>query len=94
MSRKLSEVVDELGLVRAEIAELQDRKKEYEQILKDSGEDEIEGRIYRATVSRFTQLKTAWKAIAEKLGASRQIITANTSEVDVERVNVVARKAA
>ena len=91
---KLSAVVDDLGRLKAEISELTERKAELEQVLKDSGEDAVDGRLFRATISRFTRAQVAWKKIAEKLGASRQMITANTTDVEIERVDIHARKAA
>jgi hypothetical protein len=92
--KALPKIVDELGLLKAEIADLTEKRADLEQILKDSGKDAIDGKIYRATISRFSQLKVAWQKIAVKLEASRQIIKANSSRTDVVRVNTNTRIAA
>lgn len=92
---KLANTVDDLGRLKAEIADLEVRKGELEDVLVESGESEIDGRLFRATVSIYDRATIAWKKIAEKLNASRQIIKANTGEpTEVITVKVVARKAA
>lgn len=92
--KALSKIVDELGLLKAEISDLAEKKADLEKILKDSGKAEVDGKIFRATISRFPRTTVAWKAIAKKLGASRQLITANSSEKDIVTVNTNTRKAA
>ena len=47
-------LVDKLGALRADIAELQEQAKRYESILKESGDGAYEGDYYRATVSTST----------------------------------------
>ena len=92
---KIENTVDDLGRIKAEIADLNTRKVELEDVLIATGETEFEGRLFRATVSIYDRATVAWKKIAEKLGASRQIIKANTGEAkEVITVKVVARKAA
>ncbi len=92
---KLANIVDDLGRLKAEIADLEVRKGELEDVLVESGEAEIDGRLFRATVSIYDRATVAWKKIAKKLKASRQLIKANTAEpVEVITVKVVARKAA
>ena len=92
---KLANIADDLGRIKAEIADLEIRKGELEDIIIESGETEVEGRLFRVTVSIFDRATVAWRKIAEKLGASRQIIKANTGEAkEVITVKVVARKAA
>ena len=92
---KLANTVDDLGRLKAEIADLEVRKGELEDLLVESGESEIDGRLFRATVSIYDRATVAWKKIAKKLNASRQLIKANTADpVEVITVKVVARKAA
>ncbi len=92
---KLANIVDDLGRLKAEIADLEVRKGELEDVLVESGAAEIDGRLFRATVSIYDRATVAWKKIANKLNASRQLIKANTADpVEVITVKVVARKAA
>jgi len=90
----LKKTVDDLGRIKAKIADLTERKKELEYVLIDSGERTIEGKLFRVTISDYFKTAIAWKTIAEKLKASKRLISANTSESEVTRVSVYARKAA
>lgn len=83
--------VDQLGALRAEIADLQAEAKRIETVLKESGAGTYEGADYRATVSIATRATVAWKAIAEKLGASAQMIRGNTKHAEVTTLKVTAR---
>ncbi|MBM4386063.1 MAG: hypothetical protein FJ091_22210 [Deltaproteobacteria bacterium] len=87
-------VVDELGALKAQIAELTAQAKMIEAGLKAAGPGRIEGVLYDANV--FTQERTLvdWKAVAEKLQPSRQLVTAHTSTVEVIVIKVTARKGA
>ncbi len=92
---KIANTVDDLGRIKAEISDLEIRKTQLEDVLIATGDAEFEGRLFRATVSIYDRATVAWKKIAEKLNASRQIIKANTGEAkEVITVKVVARKAA
>jgi Holliday junction resolvasome RuvABC ATP-dependent DNA helicase subunit len=90
---KLVQASDDLGVVLAQIAELQEQKGALQKILIDSGFDEIDGELFRATVSHSVRKQVAWKRIAEKLGVSKQQIAANTKKIPIDTVRVVARKA-
>jgi len=90
----LTKKVDEIGRLKAEIADLTTLKRDLEDELIESGETEIEGRLFRSTVSHFWAKKVDWKGIAAKLKASKRLITANSSETEIWRVNTNARKPA
>ena len=90
----LIKTVADLGRLKAKIADLTDRTRDLEYDLIDSGESEIEGKLFRVVISEFTKNNIAWKKIAEKLNASKRLISANTSSTDIVRVNINARKAA
>jgi hypothetical protein len=90
---KLIKASDDLGVVLAEIAALQEQKGDLQKVLIDSGFSEIDGELFRSTVSHSIRKQVAWKAIATKLGASNQQIAANTSKINIDTVRVVARKA-
>lgn len=51
MKLKPETLADRLGILRAEIAELEKREKEIKTALIKCGWDEIEGRLFRVTVS-------------------------------------------
>lgn len=73
------ERVDELGTIEAEIAVLAARQEEIKDELKDTGEEEISGSLFRAVIfDRKGAKKVNWKKIATDLGASTQRINANT----------------
>ncbi len=85
-------VVDELGLIKAQISALKAREDELKEELIASGEAEAEGSLFRATVTQTSRTTTDWKAVAAKLEPSRQLITAHTTEVPAVSVRVSARK--
>ena len=86
-------IADDIGRKRAEIAKLQKELQDLESVLKDGGPGAYEGQLYRVTVSFTDRATVAWKKIAEKLGASRQMITANTTYSEVTTLRCSARKA-
>ena len=88
----LAKVADDLGLVKAEIAELKKREKGLEKALKDSNESEVDGDYYRVTVSRFEKTSTSWKKIAEKMKASAYMVKTYSKVSDVVKVCVKAHK--
>ena len=85
----IQRVVDELGHVKAQIANLTKIEAKLKGILIDSGEHEINGEEYRATVSQFTQSRLDMDAVRAKL--SPQFIVSHTNEIEVTKVSVVAR---
>jgi hypothetical protein len=77
----LGEVVDRLGRLRAEIAELEILEKQFKDTLSDSGETKVIGKLYKAAVIYSPgRISTDWKTIAEHFSPSRQLITAHTSQ--------------
>ena len=75
----LAATVDQLAEVKAHIATLQAREDELKQILAAAGADGIEGTSHRAAVTITARTAIDWKAIAEHLKPSRQLITAHTT---------------
>ncbi len=85
-------IVDELGIVKAKIAALKRIEDDLKAELIYAGLTEADGGTFRATVS-FTNRETVdWKAIAEKLEPSRQLITAYTTYTPTTTVRVTSRK--
>jgi hypothetical protein len=84
-------LVDQLGCIKAQIADLEKQEKSVRDALADSGLSEIEGELFRATVSRSEVAKVDWKTIAEKCEPSRQLIAAHTTSDERVTVRVVSR---
>ncbi len=84
--------VDQLGNLQAEIAALQTQEKTLKDELKAEGVGVIEGDLYDATVYDSERKTTAWKKIAEKLGATVQMIAGNTKSTITTSVKVTPRK--
>jgi hypothetical protein len=87
----LGVVVDELGLLLAQKAELSKREECLKQLLKESGEKAVEGELFRATVSTFDAVRVDYKAICEKLEPNYQLVAAHTSTKSQTNVRVVAK---
>ena len=75
----LAATVDQLAEVKSHIATLQAREEELKQVLAAAGPDIIEGTEHRAAISITARTAIDWKAIAEHLKPSRQLITAHTT---------------
>jgi hypothetical protein len=76
----LSGKADRLGLIKAQIAALQDDAEKLRADLEAAGLPSIEGNLYRV---RFAQCAgrpiTDWAGIAQRLNPSRQLIAAHTT---------------
>lgn len=77
----VSDAVDQLGFIRAQIADLQATEKQLKAAIEGSGQLRIEGRLYKAAVIPSAgRILIDWKSIAEHFSPSRQLITAHTSQ--------------
>ena len=74
--------VDELAQIKAQQAALNTREAQLKAELTAYGLPTVEGTLHRATVSTQTRTATDWRAVAEKLKPSRQLIAAHTSTGD------------
>ena len=91
MSQNLSPVVDSLGQVRAQIANLRIQEAALELQLKKAGHGAYEGMFFRAVVSEYEKANVAWKDVALKLNPSVQLMTAHTSYSKIVALNLSAR---
>jgi hypothetical protein len=82
-------VVDRLGYLKAQIAELKREENDLKAELIEEGPGAYEGDDYRATVSVTERETLDMKAVREKLTA--QFIRAHTNVTEVTTVRVVAR---
>ena len=73
--------VDRLGIIRAQLDKLATEADEIRTELEAAALPAIEGTFYRVSFSTHAGAsRTDWQAIARKLGASPQIIRANTKK--------------
>ena len=79
---ELAAAVDELASIRAQIAELKSREEIHRLFLIMSGHTAIDGELHRATISTTYKVTIDWKAIAERLNPSTQLITAHTHKAE------------
>lgn len=86
--------VDELGALRAVIADLTKQADHIRTELENAGLATIDGQHYSASFAQCTaRAVTDWKKIAERLNASRQLIAAHTTTgKPFTRLNITARK--
>ena len=95
MSKKVVEVAglaDELGAVRAQMADLKDREREIRNTLIEAGVKTLEDETFRALVVESMRTLIDWKAVAAKLKPSHQLVTAHTTEKEVISIRVSARR--
>ena len=72
------ELADELGHIRAQIAELKQQESEIRDDLLKLDAQRIEGKLFRVVIVQSVRKVTDWKSIAKKLNASAQMIAGNT----------------
>lgn len=89
----LAAKVDELGMLRAQIAELEERAATLRADLESAGLKHMEGRLYRATMTECAgRAVTDWKTIAQRLNASPQLVRAYTKTTEGHmRLTITAR---
>ena len=86
--------VDELGALRAVIADLQAQADQIRTQLEDAGLQTIEGQHYSATLSQCKgRTVTDWASIAKRFKPSAQLIRAyTTTGKESTRLTITARK--
>ena len=86
----LAAAVDEIGLLKAQIAPLEQKLKAAQAKLKEHGDGRYEGTLWAATVSTSERATLDMDAVREKLTV--QFITAHTKVSEVVTVRVTAKK--
>jgi hypothetical protein len=87
----LAEVVDQLGRVRAQQSDLKDEEERLKTILKQSGLEELEGSLFRATVNTHPHTTVDWKSIAQTFNPPKRLIKKHSETEPRTVVKVVAR---
>lgn len=81
--------MDELGYIKAQIADLEAKEAELRQSLIDSGFKAAEGEFFRCTVSTVEWDRVAYKEIVEALPPSPQLKRLTTKYTSKEKKTVV-----
>jgi hypothetical protein len=89
MTTNIATAIDQLGALKAQIAELERRENELKAILIEMGDGAYEGDVFRVTVSTADREYLDQKAVREKL--SPQFIRAHTTVKSVTTVKVTTR---
>lgn len=90
--KTVTKLADELGQLKAAIAELQTRETEIKDTLKESGESEVEGKLFRVVVSRFNVDRLDSKGLIEHLAPSARILKKFTTSAEQIKVTISARQ--
>jgi hypothetical protein len=85
----LTSTIDQLGVIKAQIAELKAQEEALRAVLVEQGPGAYEGELFRATVSESERSTLDMAAVRAKL--SPQFIRAHTIITDVVTVRVAAR---
>ena len=86
----LSRIIDRLGFVRAELAELEYEERVLKATLIELGPGTYGGELYQAIVSKSMRETLDLEAARAKLGA--KFCLAHTNKVPVTSVRVIARE--
>lgn len=86
---ELKDSVDYLGHLKAQAATIEDIEKRFKEKLIQSGQDKIDGELFKATVSVSDRATLNMEKVRAKL--SPQFIAANTNVTQVVMVRIVAR---
>lgn len=89
MTSNLTKIIDDLGALKARIADLEAQEKALKQALADLTPGSYEGDLFRLSVSESERETLDMHAVREHL--SRQWIQAHTNVTPVRTLRVVAR---
>lgn len=87
----IAEYADQLGIIKARIADLKAEETAIKNRLLAAGVREGEGTLYRFTLAHAVAKRVNWAAVAKALKPSRQLVTAHTSTSETDTLRVVAR---
>ena len=86
LSPSIAAYIDEAGSLDAEIKRLTKQLDVIKSRIKANGVGDFGGFVFNAKVLEAERVTTDWKAIAEKLNPSYQLITAHTSSAIVQSI--------
>lgn len=88
----LSDLVDRLGRVKADIADLAAQEKEIVDELKARGTDTYKGALFEANVFSQNRSTTSWKDVCAEAKVPQPIINKHTTSKYILVCTVTARK--
>jgi hypothetical protein len=88
-TNNLTKIIDDLGRLKAQIAELQLAEKAMKENLEELEPGAYEGELFRLSISETIRKTLDMDAVREKL--SPQFIAAHTNETPVRTLKVSAR---
>lgn len=98
MSKKtqtdVRKLVDQLGMLKARIADLEEEEKDIRDQLVQSGEEEIDGRLFHCTITTTEVERTDWKEVVLALPLTsklKSLIKKNRHTEDRTTVRVSSR---
>ena len=86
LSPSIAAYIDEAGALDAEIKTLTKQLDAIKAKIKEQGAGDFGGFSFNAKVTEAERVTVDWKAIAEKLNPSYQLITAHTSSTIVQSI--------
>ena len=89
MTSNLTKIIDDLGALKARIADLEAQEKALKQALADLSPGAYEGELFRLSISETERETLDMKAVREKL--SPQWMRAHTNVTNVRTLRVSAR---
>jgi hypothetical protein len=78
--------VDEYGEVVRQIKRLEERREALKERIVGQGWGVFDGNSWRVSARVSERVVVDWKAVAEKLGPSHQLIAAHTKRIEVSTV--------
>jgi hypothetical protein len=92
-TKSIAAVVDRLGKVKAQQADLAKVEKRLRKELIESGLSEADGRLFRATVSEVERATVDYAALVAALNVPKLVVENFTTRDRHKTVRVVARRA-
>lgn len=86
-----AKAADELGQVKARIAELEKEETRLRDQLVEFGAEAVEGSLFRVTVSRYESESINWKEIAAELKPTPKLVAKHTTTKERVTVKVNSR---
>lgn len=87
----LKDAVDEMGMLKAQICELENRYEELKQRLVAAEVTQLDGSLFRVKVSNFTVHQVDWRGLVSDLKPPQELINHHTTLSKRQRVTVTAR---
>lgn len=91
VEQSISEDIDELGTLKAQMADLQERMDTIRARLISEGVSHAHGSLFQVSISSYPRRTVDWKGVAMKLKAKPRLVEQFTKETIVSSLRVSAR---